>query len=122
MIQTEVQTDALESAPLSLTPSADGYPFAWQERNDMSPASTINPSSPSKETFWSGPEAPTKPGIYWFHSETGPRSMLIEVRVRNGELTALWPTIEQPVTKLKGHWRGPVPPYLEQVADSQSPG
>jgi hypothetical protein len=56
---------------------------------------------------------PTKPGIYWFHSETETRAMLVEVRVTKGELTALWPTIDQSVTKLKGNWRGPVPPHLD---------
>jgi hypothetical protein len=61
---------------------------------------------------------PTKPGIYWFRSETGTRAMLVEVRITNGELTALWPTVDQPVTILKGNWRGPVPPHLDQISVS----
>ena len=67
-------------------------------------------SPASKAEFHSGPEAPTKAGVYWFHSETTSREMLVEVRVTNGELTVWWPTEDQPVTNLKGHWRGPVPP------------
>jgi len=68
----------------------------------MSPTSTAD--------FHSGPEAPTKPGVYWFHSDTASRAILLDVRLTNNELTVRWPNEDQPVTKLKGHWRGPIPP------------
>jgi hypothetical protein len=35
---------------------------------------------------------------------------MVDVRMTNGELTAWWPTEDQPVPNLKGHWRGPIPP------------
>jgi hypothetical protein len=92
------QTDSVESAIREALAQVDTY--SLDEFNEQFP--------------------PTKPGIYWFRSETGTREMLVEVRVTNGELTALWPTVDQPVTKLKGYWRGPVPPHLDQVACSQS--
>ena len=86
----------------------------------MSPESTIS-HTPSEIHFHSGPEAPTKPGVYWFRSETAARAMLVEVHLMDSELTVWWPPREdQPVAKLKGHWRGPVAPYLGQVADSHS--
>ena len=67
-------------------------------------------SPASQADFQRGPEAPMTPGVYWFLSETTSREMLVEVRVINGELTVWWPNDDQPVTKLKGHWRGPIPP------------
>ena len=67
-------------------------------------------SSASTADVHNGPEAPTKPGVYWFHSETTSRAILVEVRLTNGELTVWWPNEDQPVTALKGHWRGPIPP------------
>ena len=75
----------------------------------MSPASQINQSSPSETDFHGGPEAPTKPGVDWLHSETTSRALLVEVRVTNGELTVWWHNENHPVTTLKGHWRGPIP-------------
>ena len=66
--------------------------------------------------FQSSPDAPTKPGVYWFHSETTSREMLVEARVTNGELTVWWHSEDQPITKLKGHWRGPIPPLFGQAA------
>jgi len=53
---------------------------------------------------------PTRPGVYWFQSETTSRAMLVEVRVTNGELTVLWPNEDQPIANLKGRWKGPIPP------------
>jgi len=35
---------------------------------------------------------------------------MVEVRVTNGELTVWWPNQDEPVTNLKGRWRGPIPP------------
>jgi len=75
----------------------------------------------ARPDFQSGPESPTKPGVYWFHSETASRAMLVDVRVANGELLVWWPNQDQPVTRLNGHWRAPIPPpLLDQVADSHS--
>ena len=34
----------------------------------------------------------------------------MQVRLTNGELTVWWPNQDTPVAKLKGHWRGPIPP------------
>lgn len=35
---------------------------------------------------------------------------MVEVRLTNGELTVWWLTRQdEPVAKLKGHWRGPRP-------------
>ena len=63
----------------------------------------------SSADFHHGSESPTMPGAYWFQSETMAR--LVEVRLTNGELTVWWPPSEdQPLPKLKGHWRGPIPP------------
>jgi hypothetical protein len=32
---------------------------------------------------------------------------MVDVRVTDGELTVWWPTDDQPVANLNGHWRGP---------------
>ena len=66
----------------------------------MSPPSKINESS----------ESPTQSGVYWFHRETMSRALMVDVRMTNGELMVWWPNQDQPVAKLKGHWRGPIPP------------
>jgi hypothetical protein len=75
----------------------------------MSPAPKRNQSSPARETFYSGPEAPTKPGIYWFRDEASLLERMVEVSLTTGNLTVWWRNQERSVTKLKGHWRGPIP-------------
>jgi hypothetical protein len=56
-------------------------------------------------------DAPTQPGTYWFQSETMPRAVMVDVRLMNGELMVCWLTRpDEPVAKLKGHWRGPILP------------
>jgi len=64
----------------------------------------------TRPDFHSGPESLTKPGVYWFHSETASRAMLVEVHMTDGKLTVWWRNEDQPITTLKGHWRGPIPP------------
>jgi hypothetical protein len=59
-------------------------------------------------------EAPTQPGTYWFRPEPLTRALMVEVRVTNGALTILWPNIDQPVTKFKASWCGPIPPSTGQ--------
>jgi hypothetical protein len=76
----------------------------------MSPQSKVNPSSPPEADLRGSPDSPTTPGVYWFQRETTSRAIMVEVRVTNGELMAWWPNDDQPVTKLKGYWRGPIPP------------
>jgi hypothetical protein len=55
-------------------------------------------------------EPPTQAGAYWFQPETTSRALMVDVRMTNGALTVWWPTDDQPVGKLKGRWRGPIPP------------
>ena len=55
-----------------------------------------------------GTESPTKPGVYWFQSETMAKALMVDVRVIDGELTVWWPTCDKPVTHLKGCWQ-PIP-------------
>jgi hypothetical protein len=56
-------------------------------------------------------EPPTQPGAYWFQPENYLlRALLVDVHVREGQLTVWWPNKNQPVAKLKGRWRGPIPP------------
>jgi len=55
-------------------------------------------------------DSPTRPGVYWFQPEPLTRALMVEVRVTNGELTVWWPNQDEPVTNLKGRWRGPIPP------------
>ena len=43
----------------------------------------------SEADLRSGTESPTKPGVYWFQSETMARALLVEVRVTNEELTKM---------------------------------
>jgi len=76
----------------------------------MSPAPKINQSSLPEANLPSSPEAPTTPGVHWFQRETTSRAIMVNVRVTNGELRVWWPNDDQPITKLKGHWRGPIPP------------
>jgi hypothetical protein len=65
-------------------------------------------ASPSYLQRTSAP--PTQPGVYWFHSETARREMLVEVRLKDGKLIAWWPNQDTPVADMKGFWRGPIPP------------
>lgn len=55
-------------------------------------------------------DPPTQPGTYWLKREPSFRAIMVDVRETNGELTVWWPNIDQPVAKLKAHWRGPIPP------------
>jgi hypothetical protein len=64
----------------------------------------------SEADLRSGTESPTKPGVYWFQSETMARALMVEVRVMNEELTVWWPTQDKPVAHLNGCWHGPIPP------------
>ena len=57
----------------------------------MSIPSKRNSTSFSEADLRSGTESPTKPGVYWFQSETMARALMVEVRVMNGELTVWWP-------------------------------
>jgi len=76
----------------------------------MYAASKIKQLSLSETNFRGVPEAPTTPGVYWFHRQIGSRAILVEVRATNGELTLWWSNEDQSITKLKGHWRGLIPP------------
>ena len=55
-------------------------------------------------------DPPTQPGSYWFKREPNSREILVDVRMTDGQLTVLWPQIDQPVAKLNAQWRGPIPP------------
>ena len=56
-------------------------------------------------------EPPTQPGTYWLRREGSSREIMVHLRITDGELTVLWPNIDQPVAKLKeAQWRGPIPP------------
>ena len=50
------------------------------------------------------------PITYWFRREPPSRDIMVHVREMNRELTVWWPDKEQPVAKLRVHWRGPIPP------------
>jgi hypothetical protein len=77
----------------------------------MSSGSKFNQSSLRETDHRSSPEPPTTPGVYWFQSETMSRAVMVDVRVTNGELLVCWLTREdESVAKLKGLWRGPIPP------------
>jgi hypothetical protein len=76
----------------------------------MSIPSKSNSASFSEEDIRSGTESPTKPGIYWFQSESMAKALMVEVRMMNGELTECRPTQDTPVTNLTGCWHGPIPP------------
>jgi hypothetical protein len=51
-----------------------------------------------------------QPGWYFFQDDPPLREVMLQVYETNGELTIWWPNFEQPVAKLKAHWRGPIPP------------
>ena len=76
----------------------------------MSSTPNANNSSPVEADLQGTMESPTKPGVYWFQPEPLTRALMVEVRVTNGELTVWWPNQDEPVTNLKGRWRGPIPP------------
>ncbi len=75
----------------------------------MSPASKTNQSSLSEAALRGGSESPTKPGVYWFQSETTSRALTVDVRLKDGKLTVWWPNQDELVANLKGRWRGPIP-------------
>ena len=75
----------------------------------MSQASKINRSTLPEADLRGSPESPTTPGTYWFQSETMSRAVMVDVRVTNGKPMVCWLTRpDEPVAKLKGHWRGPL--------------
>jgi len=104
-----MSSDATAVRPISAA-VACGLRGSERERASMSPASKINQSSLSAANLRGGTQSPTKQGVYWFHSDSAARALLVEVRVTNEEVTVWWPNEDQPVTKLTGHWRGPIPP------------
>lgn len=53
---------------------------------------------------------PTQPGAYWFRSESMTCEALVDVRWQDGELFACWLNQDMPLCRMKGHWRGPIPP------------
>jgi hypothetical protein len=75
----------------------------------MSSESKVNQSS--EANLRGTTESPTTPGVYWFQSESMFWAVMVEVRMTNGELMVWWPPKQdEPVAKLKGHWRGPISP------------
>jgi len=66
--------------------------------------------STSQANVECGTGPPTKAGCYWFRREPPCLDIMVQVREINGALTVWWPNEDQPVTNLKGHWRGPIPP------------
>jgi hypothetical protein len=79
----------------------------------MSSESKGNQSSQSEGNFRGTTDSPTKPGVYWFQSESMFWAVMVDVRMTNGELMVQWLTRpDEPVAKLKGHWRGPIPPSM----------
>jgi len=51
---------------------------------------------------------PTQPGVYWFHSEDGVHTMLVEIYLKNREMIVCWSNQEVPLTDWWGLWRGPL--------------
>src|SRR5438552_17128694 len=79
-----------------------------------STSNKFNPPFPvTADIPWST-EPPTQPEAYWFQRESTSRMMLLEVRVTDGALTVRWPIEDQPVAKLQGGWRGPIPPSSQR--------
>ena len=54
--------------------------------------------------------APTQPGAYWFLSDTAHWEILVQVRVKDGDLIVWLFNADVPVAALSGRWRGPIPP------------
>ena len=77
----------------------------------MSPALKINKSSLSETNLRGGIESPTQSGVYWFQSETTSKALMVEVRLKDGQLTEWSPNQDVPVTNVKGVWRGPIRPF-----------
>ena len=73
----------------------------------MTPASN---DKPSQATVQHATTSPTRPGWYWWKRDGESWEIMVLVRFTNGELTVWWPNRNVPVAKLKGHWRGPIPP------------
>jgi len=46
--------------------------------------------------------------------------VMVQVHLTNGELTVWWLNQDTPVAKLKGSWRGPIPPSTGQGAVDDS--
>ena len=74
-----------------------------------STAKVNKPSPVATEGQWRT-EPPTQPGCYWFRRDPPSRDIMVQVRETDGELTIWWPDKDQPVTKLRARWRGPIPP------------
>ena len=47
------------------------------------------------------------------------RKVLVNVRLKNGELTVWLFNHDVPVAVLKGHWGGPIPQFYEPSATSR---
>jgi len=56
---------------------------------------------------------PTQPGAYWFHSETAPWEILVEVTLNHGQLTVSLLNRDVMLANLNGRWRGPIRPFGE---------
>ncbi len=56
------------------------------------------------------PGPPTHPGWFWWTRDGQSTEIMVEVRLTNGELTVWWPNQDTSVAKLRGSWRGPIPP------------
>jgi len=54
--------------------------------------------------------SPSRRGWYWWERDDQSSAIMVEVRLANGELTGWWTNLDTPVTKLRGSWRGPIPP------------
>ena len=67
-------------------------------------------SAPSAPPTPQSTAAPTQPGWYWWKRDGEARESMVQLCLTNGELTLWWPNQDTPVAKLKGHWRGPIPP------------
>jgi len=46
--------------------------------------------------------------------------VMVQVHLTNGELTVWWLNQDTPVAKLKGSWRGPIPPSTGEF--DEAPG
>jgi len=73
--------------------------------------------SPSDSYQQTTTAQPSRPGAYWFQGETMSRKVLVNVRRKNGELTVRLFNQDVLVADLKGHWRGPIPPFYEPLSE-----
>ena len=69
-------------------------------------------STPPPQTTTS----PAQPGVYWFRSETAQWEVLVEVRVKRGELIVGVLNEDIPVASLIGRWRGPISPPTDPTS------